>query len=59
MQKRTKEKEEEEQENEYVCERVFIISYEYFSAAFLLRVLDYTMRKDEANTTGIERKWRV
>ena len=60
MQERNKEKEEEqEQENECVCERVFITSYENFSTAFLLRVLDYAMKKHKANTSGIEEKCRV
>ncbi len=63
MQKRVKEKgeEEEEKKNEYmcVCKRVFIISYEYISAVFLLRLLDYAMRNDKTNAIDIERKWRV
>jgi hypothetical protein len=45
--------------NEYVCERVFITSYEYISAVFLLRLLDYAMRNDETNAIDMERKWRV
>jgi hypothetical protein len=36
---------------------VFIISCEYFYAFFLL--LDYAMRTEEDNVTGIEGKWRV
>jgi hypothetical protein len=51
------EKKKKKRKRVYVCERVFIISREYFYAFFLL--LDYAMRTDEDNVTGIEGKWRV
>jgi len=49
-------------ENEWIslCERMFIIRSAYnISAVFSPRLVNYTLRNDETNATGIERKWKA